>query len=183
MHTRNLTVGACMSPPSLLLSLNDQPRKRHPVPLLVHHQLIGFADSEIQVIVVAPCDVASRGVLCTPLWKLSLLEDSLFSLEIIHWNHMFLPKKTFHTFLKSSLHNMSLDRCVWKLQLDWLAEAHNYKEVILVKDAKIQHYLSESIRSPFSKLNMSTLRLSKLLVLFTFHSNGGWLKKKKRYIK
>lgn len=68
---------------------------------------------------------------------------------------------------------MSLDRRVWKLQLDWLAEAHNYKEVIPVKDAKIQHYLSESIRSPFSKFNMSTLRLSKLLVLFTFHSNGG----------
>ncbi len=44
--------------PLHFLSLDDnQDRKRH-VPLVVHHKFTGFADTDLQVIVVAPCDEA-----------------------------------------------------------------------------------------------------------------------------
>ncbi len=46
--------GTCLH----FLSLNDDQDRRSPVPLVVHHKLIGFADIELQMIVVAPCDKA-----------------------------------------------------------------------------------------------------------------------------
>ncbi len=53
--------------PLHFLSLDDNQDKVPPVPLVVHHKLIGFADIELQVIVVAPHDEALLSVLCTPL--------------------------------------------------------------------------------------------------------------------
>ncbi len=44
--------------PLHFLSLGDNQDRRPPVPLVVHHKLIGFADTELQVIVVAPCGEA-----------------------------------------------------------------------------------------------------------------------------
>ncbi len=44
-----------MSPLSSL-PLDDNQDRRPPVPLAVHHKLIGFADIELQLIVIAPCD-------------------------------------------------------------------------------------------------------------------------------
>ncbi len=40
------------------LSLDDNQDRGPPVPLVVHHKLIGFTDIELQVIVIAPCDEA-----------------------------------------------------------------------------------------------------------------------------
>ncbi len=38
--------------------MDDNQDRGPPVPLVVHHRLTGFADTELQVIVVAPCDEA-----------------------------------------------------------------------------------------------------------------------------
>lgn len=40
------------------LSLDDYQKGRLPVSLAVHHKLIGFADIELQVIVVALCNIS-----------------------------------------------------------------------------------------------------------------------------
>ncbi len=47
-----------MSPPLYFRSLDDSQDRGPPVPLVVHHKIIGFVDIELQVIVVAPCDEA-----------------------------------------------------------------------------------------------------------------------------
>ncbi len=44
--------------PLHFLSLDDNQDRRPPVPLAVRHKLIGFADVERQVTVIAPCDKA-----------------------------------------------------------------------------------------------------------------------------
>ena len=60
-----------------LLSLDVNKDRGPPVPMVVHYKLIGFADIELQVVIVTPCVEAlsqSSVLLC----KNSLSEDSMF---------------------------------------------------------------------------------------------------------
>lgn len=68
----------------VFLSLEDSEDRWSSVPLVANHKLIGFADIELKVIVVGPCDgvfYQSPVLLCRNIF---LSGDSMFLIEI-HW--------------------------------------------------------------------------------------------------
>lgn len=113
----------------------------------MHSKLTGFADIELEVIVIAGCDEA-LSALCTPS-SLSVKTAS-FSLEIIHLNHTcqhsdnILCAKILERLLHIHYNRTSLDRHGCALQLDCYSEAHNQKEAIPVFSCPNQVLLSSS---------------------------------------
>ncbi len=149
-----------------------------------HHKLTGFADIELRVVVVAPCDELSISPLfCNnkSLSKENMFLTGNFSLEFFNVNTMInftllafclTPLK----FLPHITYYMNLDRHVCKLQRDWLVEVHNPSfhahSLFLSSDCKV--WVLSNSRQTTASLSV----LEQVWILACLQRSNSYLKSK-----